>query len=99
MPKLSSAQKTTLAAERKRSVNQPVKKGIKTVVTRSEAAIAAGEQAGGAEEVKKALKALDRGVTQGILHRNSAARRKSRLMKKYNAAVAAAAPAAETKQG
>ena len=41
---------------------------------------------------RTAVSALDRAVTKGVLHRNNAARRKARLMKRLNA-VAAEAPA------
>lgn len=93
MPKLSSAQKVARASERKRLVNQPVKSGIKNLVSRSEAAMKAGNQAEAAESVKKAIVALDRAVPRGVLHANNAARRKSRLAKKFNAALKAAAAA------
>lgn len=43
------------------------------------------------EAVKTAIRALDKAVNKGVLHRNNAARRKSRLMKRYNRALAAAA--------
>lgn len=41
-----------------------------------------------------AISALDRAVSKGVLHRNNAARRKARLMKRLNAATAAQEPAA-----
>ena len=40
-----------------------------------------------------AVSALDRAVSKGVLHRNNAARRKSRLMKRLQASAQAAAPA------
>lgn len=101
MPKLSSAQKTARTNERKRLVNQPVKRNIKTLVTHAESNVKSGNQAEAAEGVKKALVALDRAVNRGVLHRNNAARRKSRLMRKYNQGLAsqsaAQAPSAEAK--
>lgn len=42
-----------------------------------------------AEAVKKAISALDRASRKGVIHRNEAARKKSRLQKKLNAASAA----------
>jgi small subunit ribosomal protein S20 len=39
-----------------------------------------------AEDVRMAMKRLDKAATKGIIHPNTAARRKSRLMKKINAA-------------
>lgn len=101
MATLSSAQKSGRNSERNRLVNNPVKKGIKTHITGSVAAIKTGDQTKATEEVKKAIVALDRGVTRGALHPNNAARRKSRLMSKLNAAFHAkeeVAPAAEKKK-
>jgi small subunit ribosomal protein S20 len=40
-----------------------------------------------------AVAALDRAASKGVLHRNNAARRKSRLMKRLNTAAKAAPPA------
>lgn len=42
-------------------------------------------------ELVKAISYLDRAAGKGVIHKNNAARRKSRLMKLYNKAVAAAA--------
>jgi hypothetical protein len=65
---------------------------VKTKVTKFRRGIAEG--AGGAEElVVTAISALDRAVSKGVLHRNNAARRKARLMKRLNASAAAPAPA------
>ncbi len=89
MAKLSSAQKTGRTSERKRLVNQPVKKGIKTLVSGTVAAVKAGNQAEATDAAKRAVISLDRAVTRGVLHRNNAARRKSRLMKKLNGALQA----------
>jgi small subunit ribosomal protein S20 len=41
--------------------------------------------------VREALSTLDKAAVKGIIHKNNAARRKSRLMKKFNAAQAAGA--------
>jgi len=41
------------------------------------------------EAIEKALSALDRAAAKGVIHKNNAARRKSRLMKQYNRALAA----------
>ncbi len=45
----------------------------------------------GVEALRLAVKRLDMAAAKGVIHKNQAARRKSRLMRKYNAAVAAAA--------
>jgi small subunit ribosomal protein S20 len=51
---------------------------------RVEAAVVAGEGVDAA--YKTAIKTIDQGVAKGILHKNTAARKKSQLTKKLNAA-------------
>jgi small subunit ribosomal protein S20 len=43
------------------------------------------KSADSATAVREAIRALDRAVTQGVIHRNTAARRKSSLARKLNA--------------
>lgn len=87
MPKKSkSVLKAARAAERKRLRNKSVKSATKTWVTKAEKAIAAGDLQAAEPLVLQAISALDRAAEKGVIHPNSAARRKSRLMKKFNQA-------------
>ena len=71
---------------RRRAVNRRTRSEAKTLVQRA-SAIALGRAEGdGTEAVTAAISALDRAAEKGIIHRNNAARRKSRLMAKANAA-------------
>ena len=71
--------------EKKRRLrNRMVKSIVKTHVTKARQAIASG--AGAQESVRAAVSELDRAAKKGVIHRNNAARRKSRLMKQLNAA-------------
>ena len=70
--------------ETKRLRNRPYISAARTYVKKAELAIRAGERDAAAEQVGEALSMLDRVASKGIIHRNNAARRKSRLMKKYN---------------
>jgi small subunit ribosomal protein S20 len=71
---------------RRRTVNRRTRSEAKTLVQRANA-IALGRADGdGTEAVTAAISALDRAAEKGIIHRNNAARRKSRLMAKANAA-------------
>ena len=54
-----------------------------------DALIAKGDVAAATTEVKTAIKLLDRTATRGTVHRNTAARRKSKLQRKINALAAA----------
>lgn len=85
MANIKSAQKRILVAERNHERNVAAKSAIKTAVKKVLVAIKDGQ----AEEAKAALsvayKLYDKAVGKGILHRNTAARKKSRLTKKVNA--------------
>ncbi|GIW09075.1 MAG: hypothetical protein KatS3mg061_0132 [Dehalococcoidia bacterium] len=82
-------------AERRRLRNKPIRTRTRTAVKEARAAILAGAE-NAAELMRTAISQLDRAVTKGVLHRNAAARRKSRLMRRYNALLRAqqATPAA-----
>jgi len=71
---------------------------VKTNITKAERIIFLGELEAAREVVVVALSSLDRAVEKGILQRNNAARRKSRLMKKLNQALALAVAGTEPEQ-
>src|SRR5687768_7028959 len=80
------ALKRARQTERRRRVNQRSRSEAKTLVQRA-SAIALGRSEGdGATAIAAAISALDRAAEKGIIHPNNAARRKSRLMAKANAA-------------
>ncbi len=82
------AKKTARAQERKRIINRTIRSSTRTSVKKALAAIAGGDADQAKTTVMSAVSALDRAATKGIVHRNNAARRKSRLMKRLNAATA-----------
>lgn len=92
-----SAAKAHRQSLKRRLRNRRARSATKTFVKKAEVAIAAGDPEAARAAVRAALGNLDRAVTKGVLHANAAARRKSRLVLKYNAAVAAmqAQPEAE----
>jgi small subunit ribosomal protein S20 len=72
--------------QRRHTVNRRTRSEAKTLVQRA-SSIALGRAEGdGPEAVAAAISALDKAAEKGIIHRNNAARRKSRLMAKANAA-------------
>ena len=82
-----SAQKRVRTAERRREINQPRKSAAKTLVTKS-LRVATGQAEGDpTEALAEAISALDRAAKAGAIHPNAAARRKSRLTRKVNAAL------------
>ena len=81
-----SALKRVRQSLRRRAVNRRTRSEAKTLVQRaSEIALGRGE-GDGPEAVTAAISALDKAAEKGIIHPNNAARRKSRLMAKVNAA-------------
>ncbi len=66
------------AAER----NRAVRSELKTRVKKAESTVGTDENEAA---VRAAVKRLDSAVSKGVIHKNTAARRKSRLMKRINA--------------
>lgn len=92
MPNLRSAKKRMRIEETRRARNAAVKSTVRTYVTKARNAIASDEAAPETEEaIRIAISNLDRAVRKGVIHRNNAARRKSRLMARLNKALAAKA--------
>jgi small subunit ribosomal protein S20 len=75
---LHSAQKRIRSNERKRVRNRIIRSRARTAINSARAAVA---EKTGADSVKKAVSELDRAAAKGVIHKNNAARRKSRLMK------------------
>lgn len=84
-----SAAKAHRQSLKRRLRNRMVRSATKTLVKKAEAAIASGDLEAARDAVRIALSNLDRAAKKGVIHANAAARRKSRLVLKYNAAVAA----------
>jgi ribosomal protein S20 len=85
-----SALKRVRTASRRTSFNQPRRSAAKTLTTKA-VRVAAGTVDGDPNEaLAEALSALDRAAKAGAIHPNAAARRKSRLTRKVNAALGGA---------
>jgi len=84
-----SAVKRNRQAQKRRTRNVQVRTGLKSAVKKAREALAKGE-AGAKEVVQAALRTLDKAASKGIIHKNAASRRISRLAK---AAAKAVAPA------
>ena len=91
MANTKSALKQIRVSERKRQRNRPIKTRVKNALGKAVTSIAgnAGAEAT-LEAVTEAISQLDRAASKGVIHPNNAARRKSRLMKRLNAARAQA---------
>ncbi len=85
MPNLASAKKRLRQNAKKRLRNQIVKTRIKTTIRKAVEAKAAPLSAEG----KDAMRSIDKAAAKGVIHRNAAARKKSRLAKRLATASAA----------
>ncbi len=79
-----SAEKRARVAERRRVRNRTYRSASRTMVRRAEELIRAAEKEAASGAVLNAQAMLDRAASKGVIHPNNAARRKSRLMAKYN---------------
>ena len=88
MANTKSAQKRIRANEHRAERNKMYRSRVKTMIRKAEQLIFGGKATGDALEaaVREACSTLDKAAVKGIIHKNNAARRKSRLMKKLNVA-------------
>lgn len=83
MPNIKSAKKRVLIAEVNSMRNKSYNSALKTAIKKADAAIK-DNSADKAECVKVAVKKIDQAVSKGILHKNTAARKKSALVVRLN---------------
>ena len=86
MPNTDSARKEVRASANKRLRNKQAKSLAKTNIIKAEEDIFAGDLKAAEVSVVAAVKALDKAAEKGIIQKNNAARRKSRLITKLNKA-------------
>ena len=93
MPNIKSVKKDVVKSRKNHLRNVSAKSAMKTFVKKARIAADAHEYnaANVTEAVRLACKAVDKVAERGIIHKNQAARRKSRIMKRANKAAAAAA--------
>ena len=73
------ARKRARQGEKRRAHNASLRSLVRTVIKRVNAAIAAGDAAKAKEAYDEAVPVIDRMADKGIIHKNKAARHKSRL--------------------
>jgi small subunit ribosomal protein S20 len=88
MPTSLSAKKRVRQNEKRRLRNRTVKSAVKTQIRKAETALESGDAEVARTEVAAATRAIDKAVAKGVLHKNTAARRKSRLASKLHALAA-----------
>ena len=85
MPNIKSAKKRVKVIATKTRRNRALNSNLKTTIKKAQAALA-GSSSDSTAAVTLAIKKIDQAAAKGLLHKNTAARRKSRLARKLNAA-------------
>ena len=86
MPNIKSMIKDVKKSRERRERNVAEKSKIKTFVKKANTTIASGDAAAAQKAVSEATSVVDKAAEKGIIHKNAAARRKSRLMRAANKA-------------
>ena len=84
MPNIRSAKKRVRSNARKKDVNTLVKSSMRTAIKNCEKAVVAGNKDEASNKLNIALQRVDKACTSGLIHKNKAARLKSRLTKAVN---------------
>ena len=84
MANIKSSKKRVLVAERNRLRNVAFKSSIKTAVKKVLELVKADDKDALKSAISKAYQLCDKAVSKGVLHKNTAARKKSRLTKAVN---------------
>ena len=82
MPNIASAKKRTRTAAKRQAINHARKTRIRGYIRKVEEAIAAGDTKAAQAALKAAEPEIMRGVTKGVVHKNTGARKVSRLNKR-----------------
>ena len=84
MPNIKSSKKDVIQSKIAYEKNKADKSALKTAVKKFEASVVAGDKTAAEAAHKNAVKAVDKAVTKGILHKNTAARKKSSMTLQLN---------------
>ena len=85
MANIKSAKKRVQVAKVRAARNKSAKSAMKTAIKKVDAAIAANDKAAAAEALLNATSVIDKTAKKGIIHKNTASRKVSRLAKAVNA--------------
>ncbi|MBR7122942.1 MAG: 30S ribosomal protein S20 [Oscillospiraceae bacterium] len=84
MPNIKSSKKDVIRSKIAYEKNKADKSEMKTVIKKYEASLAEGNRAAAEVAYKDAIQIVDKAVTKGILHKNTAARKKSSMTLRLN---------------
>ena len=84
MPNIKSSKKDVIRSKIAYEKNKADKSELKTAVKKFDAAVETGDRAAAAEAYKQAVVLVDKAINKGILHKNTAARKKSSMTLRLN---------------
>ena len=84
MPNIKSAKKRVKVSKTKTAQNRVVRSSLRTTIKKASLTIENGDKALASSQYLQAIKSIDKAASKGIIHKNTAARRKSSLTLKMN---------------
>ena len=84
MANIKSKQKRGITNEKARQRNKSVRSAVRTEIRKFREAGAAGDKAAAEKQLRVASRALDKSVSKGVFHRNTAANKKSGMASAFN---------------
>lgn len=84
MPNIKSAKKRVLISTACNERNKATKSALKTTIKKFDAAVEGGDREQVLLSSRSAVKSIDQAVNKGVLHKNTAARKKSSIAQKIN---------------
>ena len=84
MPNIKSAKKSVLVTSTKNLQNKMAKSALRTDLKKFDLAAETGDKAEAQDLYKKAVVALDKAASEGLIHKNNAANKKSKLTRRLN---------------
>ncbi|TEB07238.1 30S ribosomal protein S20 [Pelotomaculum schinkii] len=84
MPNIKSAVKRVEITRLRTLRNARIKSALKTTIRKFEEALKMADREDASLKLRNAVRVLDKAVTKGILHKNAASRKKSRLTRRFN---------------
>ncbi len=79
-----SAQKSEKRNQARRMINRAAKSKVRTSIKKFEAAVLSSDKSAAEEAMKESFKLLDSAAGKGVIHRNTADRKKSRMAHSFN---------------
>ncbi|EOS24306.1 ribosomal protein S20 [Lachnospiraceae bacterium 3-1] len=84
MANIKSAKKRILVTEIRTARNKSIRSAVKTAIKKVDAAVAANDKVAAQEALPKAVSTISKAASKGVYHKNTAARKVSRLTKAVN---------------